>query len=206
MAAAMKMNKPASAQPPSHGLGDGEPAPNDSHHPVGSTQRPTKTDLGSLGEQLVATWLQRQGWRVLAHHWHCRWGELDLVVGLMADLNRSPLPTQKLLAPQCSESVTAIAFVEVKTRSDHNWDAAGALAITRAKQRKLCKAAQLFLAKYPDWQTLPCQFDVALVHCQSLAGMGAIKANHVTDGSVAIAAGYRLTLHEYLPAAFSGES
>jgi putative endonuclease len=106
-------------------------------------------ELGELGETLVAQWLQQQGWQLLQHRWHCRWGELDLVM-------RSH-PTR----PDAT-----LAFVEVKTRSRGNWDENGLLAITTQKQAKLWQSARLFLARYPSLGELPCRFDVALVSCQ----------------------------------------
>ena len=36
-------------------------------------------DIGELGEQLVAGWLQTQDWVILHHRWRCRWGEIDLI-------------------------------------------------------------------------------------------------------------------------------
>ncbi|RBP98134.1 YraN family protein [Bifidobacterium aemilianum] len=51
--------------------------------------------LGRLGEQYARSWLEEQGWRILDHNWHSRYGELDLVA----------LDPQGLLV-----------FVEVKTR------------------------------------------------------------------------------------------
>ncbi|GAP96027.1 YraN family protein [Leptolyngbya sp. NIES-2104] len=100
------------------------------------------SDLGTLGETFVAEWLQSQGAIVLAHQWNCRSGELDLVVKTADEI---------------------IAFVEVKTRSRGNWDSDGALSITLTKQRKILTAAQLFLLKHPEFENLPCRFDVALV-------------------------------------------
>ncbi|NJP11938.1 MAG: YraN family protein [Leptolyngbyaceae cyanobacterium RU_5_1] len=151
-------------------------------------------DLGALGENLVAEWLQRQGWIILQRRWRCRWGELDLVIGQPA---------------ADSARLLSLAFVEVKTRSRGNWDEDGALAISAQKQAKLWKAAQLFLLHHPAIAHLPCQFDVALVRCErpghrvsSPTNMGAapVKAE---DGTTAIAAGYRLTLHDYIQAAFT---
>ena len=33
-----------------------------------------------LGEQQALQQLEAQGWRLLDRNWHCRWGELDLVL------------------------------------------------------------------------------------------------------------------------------
>ncbi|MBE9108065.1 YraN family protein [Nodosilinea sp. LEGE 07298] len=113
----------------------------------------SKTELGTLGETLVANWLQTQGWRLCDRQWHCRWSELDLVVA-KGPANRDG----------------QIAFVEVKTRSQGNWDAYGLMAITRSKQAKLWKAAQLYLLKHPQWAEATCRFDVALVACRRQVG------------------------------------
>jgi putative endonuclease len=105
----------------------------------------SQTDLGTEGETLVANWLQGQGWGLCDRQWHCRWGELDLV---MARGRRE------------------LAFVEVKTRSQGNWDADGLMAITRGKRTKLWKVAQLYLVRNPQWHGVDCRFDVALVACR----------------------------------------
>jgi putative endonuclease len=129
--------------------------------------------IGKLGEEVVARWLEARNWRVLYHRWHCRWGEIDLIA-------QSPPPT-------------VLAFVEVKTRSQGNWDAGGLLAITPQKQGKLRQAAALFLAEHPEWEQLPCRFDVALVSCRRLGTVsgGGVQAQD-------------LILQEYLEAAIEG--
>jgi len=62
-------------------------------------------DLGDLGEQLVARWLQQQGWTLCDRRWRCRWGELDVVVF-----------KPELRGPEDDK----VLFVEVKTRSPDN--------------------------------------------------------------------------------------
>jgi putative endonuclease len=149
--------------------------------------KPETAAIGALGEALVAQWLCDRGWLLLQQRWHCRWGELDLVVGQPS----IQLPEQPI----------ALAFVEVKTRSRGNWDSDGALAITVRKRSKLWKTAQLFLADHPDWAELPCQFDVALVCCRHKPQPTTLSE----DGSQkrrAIAV-YSLTLQDYIPAAFT---
>ena len=58
-------------------------------------------DIGTLGEELVIRWLG-QSCDLLKQNWRCRWGEIDLIVR--------------------DKKEQTIIFVEVKTRSQNNWD------------------------------------------------------------------------------------
>jgi putative endonuclease len=102
-------------------------------------------NLGDRGETLVAQLLQANGWQILAQQWRCRWGELDLV----------------------ARDRQWLIFVEVKTRSDGNWDENGTLAINQQKQGKLIKSASLFLSQNPQFKDLSCRFDVAIIKSRS---------------------------------------
>ncbi|MEB3292966.1 MAG: YraN family protein [Synechococcales bacterium] len=134
-------------------------------------------DPGILGEQFLVEWVIAKGGQILTRRWHCTYGELDLVA-----LNRD----------------RTLIFIEVKTRQWRNLDADGALAITRKKQEKLWKAAQLFLLKHPQYQLLPCRFDVALV----LYSPGDPPAQHPRTPHLSRftrrIAGYTFTLANYL--------
>ena len=140
----------------------------------------SKTELGTLGETLASNWLVAQGWRQCDRQWHCRWGELDLV-----------------MAKGPADSQGQIAFVEVKTRSQGNWDAYGLMAITRTKQAKLWKAAQFYLMKQPQWAEAACRFDVALVACRRDRPPAANPAQRLS-----LEDGRYLVLQDYIEHAF----
>ncbi|MEQ9668258.1 YraN family protein [Coleofasciculus sp. G2-EDA-02] len=171
---------------------------------------------GQLGEQLVATWLQAQGWTILHHRWHCRWGEIDLIAywdveereNPLSNLGRNPQLYPPTPPPPNAES-HILAFVEVKTRSRGNWDADGGLAITSSKQAKLWRTAELFLAEHPDLSDLPCRFDVALVRyhrlCQSsrpVAISDVLPTSAPQFGEPFTLGGYELILQNYIESAF----
>lgn len=185
-------------------------------------------DIGVLGEDLVAQWLQSTGWIILHRRWRCRWGEIDLVAKtelksqesgvLGAGLTEIPLGEQTSLKNphRQKNSSPLLAFVEVKTRSSGNWDAGGLLSITPRKQAKLWQTARCFLATYPNLANYPCRFDVALVHYRKLASnqprqpktpatietATSLSSMPFQIGEAIIVAGYQLVLQEYIPSAF----
>ena len=140
--------------------------------------------LGELGEQLVGKWLSEQDYQILHYRWRCRWGEIDVI------------------ARQKSQPM--LVFVEVKTRSDRNWDNKGLDAIALQKQRKISQTAALFLAKNHQLADFYCRFDVALVQCQKSQNSDRymskdpqqfLKVENYPDG-------YSLMLEHYLENAF----
>ncbi len=175
-------------------------------------------DIGVLGEDLVAQWLLSTGWSILHRRWRCRWGEIDLIARLephyeAAGEQRSRGAGEK----QTTRHSPLLAFVEVKTRSQGNWDAGGLLSITPQKQAKLWQTAQCFLTTFPDLADYPCRFDVALVRCHKLSrkqssqpptapatieAAPGLSSLPVQLGQVIIIAGYQLVLQEYLASAF----
>ncbi len=110
-------------------------------------------DLGNYGEQLVCQWLVQKNCQIIQRQWHSRFGEIDLIA--------------KGQSGQGVLRCETLAFVEVKTRSQGNWDADGLLAITRSKQKKLRTTARYFLVRHPHFSALPCRFDIALVICHA---------------------------------------
>lgn len=135
--------------------------------------------IGDLGEKLVKQWLETQDWKILHHHWHCRWGEIDLIAE--------------------QESNRQIIFVEVKTRGQNNWDDNGLLAINPKKQLKISRTAATFLAKSLDFSEYFCRFDVGLVTYKKTSDNNLFLER---NSSILIEAGYQFYLDRYLESAF----
>jgi len=95
---------------------------------------------GNQGEAAVAAALVRRGYRIVERQYHCRWGEIDLIVW----------------APE-----GVLCFVEVKSRTGTRFSAPRE-AVTAAKQRRLRNAASWYLAQ-TGLDDCPCRFDVAEV-------------------------------------------
>ncbi len=173
-------------------------------------------DIGVLGEELVVQWLQSTEWLILNRRWHCRWGELDIIArqeepvrcgGLPPSPEGTPIP------PRCSNwrargnLLPTLAFIEVKTRSQGNWDVDGLLSITPQKQAKIWRTAECFLATHPNLANYPCRFDVALVRCQRLPKSKHAKSSQIFSKLFQVEqAGdiveYQLSLQEYIVSAF----
>jgi len=97
-------------------------------------------DTGSRYEHLAAEWLQARGLKLLASNYHCRRGEIDLIM----------------------EDDECLCFVEVKYRASKAFGGA-AQAVTRSKQQKLLIAAEHFLAAHPEHRNRPQRFDALLL-------------------------------------------
>ena len=141
--------------------------------------------LGLCGEQLVSEWLLQKRCQVIHRRWHSRFGEIDLIA--RGQSGEGALRREIL------------AFIEVKTRSEGNWDADGLLSITRSKQKKMRTTARYFLVRHPHLSEMPCRFDVALVSCQRTPpqrGLSLQLPNQLPDQSK------YLTLQTYIRDAF----
>jgi putative endonuclease len=95
--------------------------------------------LGQSAESRAATFLQTHGLKLLTRNWHCRFGEIDLVM----------------------QDGATLVFVEVRLRSRSDFGGAAA-SVTPAKQRKLLATARQYLTTL---KTLPpCRFDVVALN------------------------------------------
>jgi putative endonuclease len=103
-----------------------------------------RRDDGVAGEEAAVALLQRQGYRIRARNFTCRYGELDVV----------------------AERGEVLAFVEVRMRSSAVWGDP-AHTVSFAKQRRVVKAALHYLFRY-GLQGRMVRFDVV-----SVVGKGA---------------------------------
>ena len=78
---------------------------------------------GTWGEAQVANFLRRRGYQLLAHSYHCRFGEVDLI----------------------ARQGSVLCFVEVKTRTNLSVGLPREY-VTRQKQEKLRRTAACYLA------------------------------------------------------------
>jgi putative endonuclease len=93
---------------------------------------------GQQGEQLVAQYLQREGFVILAHNYTRRTGEIDLI----------------------AKRGNIVAFVEVKARARATFDLTE--LINKTKQQRIIKAAKCFIMEQALDAVLY-RFDVALI-------------------------------------------
>jgi putative endonuclease len=98
---------------------------------------PTPLNLGQWAEQQALNILQAQGFQLVAANYHCRYGEIDLIV----------------------QQAKELVFVEVKARSmtqyAHSFE-----SISLSKQRKIMKSALCFLDAHLEFQNFYSRFDV----------------------------------------------
>ena len=95
--------------------------------------------LGRWGEAAAADYLRKKGFRLVAAGWHCRFGEVDLIV----------------------EDGDYLVFVEVKMRRSASFAQAREFVDVR-KQNKLRTTAQMYLSMNPT--SLQPRFDVVEVY------------------------------------------
>jgi putative endonuclease len=106
---------------------------------VGRSTSPTH-QVGQKAEEAALIFLQRQGFQLIAQNFHCRMGEIDLIM------------TQDQL----------LIFVEVRQRKSSVYGSAAA-SVTVSKQRKIIKTSAFFLQLFPKFETFDCRFDVIAI-------------------------------------------
>ncbi|MEA5571408.1 YraN family protein [Calothrix sp. UHCC 0171] len=162
-------------------------------------------DIGTLGEDLVSQWLESCGWKILHRRWRCRWGEIDIIAEYLGTEGKEgkerATPRENDISASAGNRHLTLAFIEVKTRSAGSWDTGGRDAITTRKQEKLVRAAQMYLAKYPEKSDFNCRFDVAIAFAQKASEYNNTNKNFENIASVSTPHHF-LMLQEYIPGAF----
>ncbi|MEW6350480.1 MAG: YraN family protein [Thermodesulfobacteriota bacterium] len=105
--------------------------------------RPSTRAKGNRAEQLAAEHLESRGYRIIERNFFCRVGEIDLIAMHGEEL----------------------VFVEVRARYSAN-TVDPVYSVNRTKQRKIIKAALVYLANRPGTPP-PMRFDVAVVDMRS---------------------------------------
>ena len=109
-----------------------------------------KNNAGLEAEKLAATFLTNNGLKLVMQNYHCRFGEIDLI---MTDAK-------------------TLVFIEVKLRTSSQFGGAAA-SITPQKQQKLSLTAQHYLQKTNDKNA--CRFDVILMQKADINAIEWIK-------------------------------
>ncbi|OYY49251.1 MAG: YraN family protein [Methylophilaceae bacterium 17-44-8] len=93
---------------------------------------------GLAAEKIAATFLTQQGLKLITANFHCRYGEIDLIM----------------------QEGNTLVFVEVRLRTNTKFGSA-ATSITKQKQQKLIHTAQFYLQQHAIQS--PCRFDAVLM-------------------------------------------
>ncbi|MFW5431986.1 MAG: YraN family protein [Methylophilaceae bacterium] len=107
-----------------------------------------QNNAGLEAEKIAATFLINNGLKLVTQNYHCRYGEIDLVM----------------------KEADSLVFVEVRLRSNNQFGSAGA-SITAKKQQKLIATAQHFLQEHDSrsydsklYSETACRFDAILMN------------------------------------------
>lgn len=108
-----------------------------------ATRLSEKQAQGRDWEQTALRYLKRQGLAFIEANFTCKGGEIDLIM----------------------RDGDTLVFVEVRQRADSKHGGAAA-SITPAKIRRLVRAAQVYLLRFP--RLPPCRFDVIAIDGDNL--------------------------------------
>lgn len=98
---------------------------------------------GIAGENQALDFLISHGCQFIQRNWHCRFGEIDLIVN---DNN-------------------ILVFVEVRYRKNQQFGGA-AYSITPSKLNKLQRSVEYYLSQFPT--DMPCRLDAVLISHSSI--------------------------------------
>jgi len=99
------------------------------------------TDIGQQAEQQALNFLQQQGLSLITRNYHCRQGEIDLIM----------------------EDQKTLVFIEVRYRKGCNFGSS-AESVTLRKQQKIIHTAEHYLLHKVAAQVPACRFDVVAIY------------------------------------------
>ena len=109
-------------------------------HRANEREKPGSSSIGQRAEDAALAYLRSQGLRLVERNFHCKCGEIDLIM----------------------QHADCLVFVEVRYRKKDTFG--GAIeSITTAKQHKIVTTAQYYLQKCGKTNTVPCRFDVVAI-------------------------------------------
>ena len=112
--------------------------------------------VGAWGEALAAEYLRKRHYKLLAAGYHCRFGEIDLIV----------------------ENRQYLVFVEVKVRKNESFAQAHEY-VNRKKQDKIRVTASMYLSENPT--KLQPRFDVIEIYAPDGVNSTHPQINHMED-------------------------
>ncbi|HHZ88331.1 MAG TPA: YraN family protein [Chromatiaceae bacterium] len=104
------------------------------------SDKPTTLARGQQAETMALAFLQERGMRLLDRNYHCRFGEIDLIL-----THRDTL-----------------IFTEVRYRCNPLYGTA-AESVGPSKQRRILITARHYLARHPQMNKLPARFDIIAI-------------------------------------------
>jgi len=108
-----------------------------------------ENNTGLEAEKLAATFLISHGLKPVTQNYHCRFGEIDLIM----------------------KDTKTLVFIEVRLRTNNKFGGAGA-SITEQKRHKLIATAHHYLQQHGD---SVCRFDVILMNKTDLQNIEWIR-------------------------------
>ena len=102
-------------------------------------RRTEKRKIGDEGEDAAVRFLEKNGYMITARNFSCRLGEIDVI---------AVMPEKK-----------HISFIEVKTRKNTDFGLPCEF-VSRDKQRRLKRTAEVFLFKNPNYRSFEQSMDI----------------------------------------------
>lgn len=108
-------------------------------------------ELGRIGENIIADYITKLGYKVVERNFACNQGEIDII----------------------AKDKEELVFIEVKTRTDISYGEASE-AVTNTKKRHLINSIKYYIYKQ-KLENQPIRIDVAEVYIKC----GKVKINYI---------------------------